>query len=107
MRCVVARKKETLRYLFEGDIIRIPNIADVGSLKSSWMTDLLSFLVEITEKHGSERQVWDGNVYWVAQLGEHEQHVMTKWLSWHQQYEKIGTMQDLFVVPVDTGEVKA
>jgi hypothetical protein len=102
----MSRKQQTLRYLFEGDIIRIPNIADTGSSRHQWMMSLLDFLKEIAEKHGSERLTWEGNSYWQAQFGEHEKIVIVRWLSWHQQYEAVATMPDLFVIPIDTGEVK-
>lgn len=102
----MARKQQTLRYLFEGDLIRIPNIADTGSSRYSWMMDLLGFLREIAERNGSEKLTSEGNTYWQAQLGEHEKYVMGHWITRHQQYEAVTTMPDLFVIPLETEAVK-
>jgi len=103
----VARKQQTLKYWFEGNLIRVPNVTGTGNSRHSWMMDILGFLREIAEGRGSRKLTDGDNSYWQAELGEHEVHVMTRWLAWHAQYEKVATMPELFVVPVDTEEVKA
>lgn len=102
----MARKQKTLRYMFEGYFIRTPNVVETGTSRHSWMNDMLNFLKEIAEGHGSSKLTWEGNYYWEAQLGEHEKYVMTRWLSWHQQYEMVATFPELFVIPVETEAVK-
>jgi len=71
------------------------------------MMDMLGFLKEIAERNGSQRLTDGDNSYWQAELGEHEVHVVVKWLARHQQYEKVDTMPDLFIIPIETGEVKS
>ena len=103
----MARKQQTLRVLFQDGCIRVPAVSDIVSMRHSWVVSLLDFLKEISERHGAERKSVDEGTYWESILGEHESHVMDRWLSWHSQYERVDSMEMLFVIPVDTVEVKS
>jgi hypothetical protein len=103
----MARTAETLRYFFAGSIISMPNVTDVSSKRYSMLMQALDFFREIAEGHGSSRCVEGDHTFWRAQFAEHEAHVVERWFSWHGQYERVESMDLLWVVPIDTGTEKS
>jgi hypothetical protein len=98
----MAKIPDTLRYLFTGDTVRMPNVADVSSRRYPMLMTALGLFKELAEGHGSERRTEGDNVYWEARFGEHETQAVKRWLSWHSQYVLVDSMDQLFVVPVET-----
>jgi len=91
-----------LRYLFAGDTIRMPNVTDVSSRRYPMLMTALDFFNELADVHGSKRCVDGDKVYWEARFGEHETEAVKRWFSWHSQYVLVGSMDQLWVVPVET-----
>jgi len=102
----MARIAETLRYFFANNIVRMPNVVDINSKRYSMLMQALDFFKEIAERHGSSSSTEADHTFWEAQFAEHEAHVVERWFSWHQQYEKVESMDLLWVLPVDTGTEK-
>jgi len=98
----MARHAPTLRILFSEGVVRMPNVVDIGSRRHDFLMTALDFFKEITEGNGSKRITDGGNTYWEARFAEHEAVVADHWLSRHSQYERMTTMEELWVVPVDT-----
>jgi len=101
----MGRKSPTLRVLFTGNVIRLPDVsANVVSSGYSFLMTALSFFKEIAEGNGSRRITEGDRTYWEARFGELETIVVDRWLSRHEQYERVGTMEELFIIPLETGK---
>jgi len=100
----MAKRAQTLRYTFTEGVIRLPDISrDVGANRYSFLMTALDFFKEIAEGNGSKRITEGENTYWEARFAEHEAVVTDHWLTRHAQYERVESLEELFVVPVDTG----
>jgi len=98
----MAREIQTLRVLLKDGTLRVPNVPDVSSRRYPLLTKILGLSVELSKGHGSERMESDGNVFWEAKFNVHEEFSILKWLEWHESYEPVNSMEDLFVLPIDT-----
>jgi hypothetical protein len=99
----MARIAETLRYFFVDGVIRMPNVVDNSSKRYSMLMQALDFFNEIAERHGSSRLTEGDHTFWEAQFAEHEAKVVERWFSWHSQYERVESLDLLWVLPADTG----
>ena len=107
----MARKHETLRYLvfFDNTLcvtyITVPNVPEKGSSRHAWLMSLLDLFVQLAVGHGSNKETdAEGNVYWEAKFLDHEAQSVLNWFTWHNQYEKVDTRDQLWVLPVKTDD---
>ena len=100
----MARVHSSLRIFLDAEArtVSFPCITNVASSTFVFSEKLSDFLLEITIGHGGKILNENGNQRWVFSFAENEFQTFLNWLSWHTQFERVESLPDIFVVPIET-----